>query len=110
MEHHWKRDKKIKKICGANLTSWLLGPKQDDHKATNLETRNKQNGLQTNNHESQTMTFWTRASKHMFPKRSAKMIEGTENLKFAKCTAWYKEFRCESQTVGTALNVKRSYK
>ena len=34
------------------------------------------------------------------------MIEGTENLKFAKCTARYKEFRCESQTVGTALNVK----
>ena len=43
----------------------------------------------------------------MFPKRSAKMIDRTENLKFAKRTACYKEFRCKSQTVGTALNVKR---
>ena len=56
------------------------------------------------------MTFWTRASKHMFPKRFTKMINGTENLKFAKRKAWYKEFRCKSQTVGTALNVKRTYK
>ena len=32
-------------------------PKQDDHKATNLETRNKQNGSRSNNHESQTITF-----------------------------------------------------
>ena len=87
-----------------------MGPKQDDHKATNLETQNKQGGLKSTNHESQTMTFWTRASKHMFPKRFTKMINGTENLKFAKRKAWYKEFRSKSQTVGTALNVKRTYK
>ena len=61
-----------------------MGPKQDDHKAMNLETQNKQGGLKSTNHESQTMTFWTRASKHMFLKRFTKMIDGTENLKFAK--------------------------
>jgi len=47
----------MKKICEANLTGRLLGPKQDDHKATNLETPNKQNDLKSTNHESQTMTF-----------------------------------------------------
>ena len=52
--------------------------KQDDHKATNLEIQNKQNGSRSTNHESQTMTFWTRASKHVFPKRFAKIIDGTE--------------------------------
>ena len=30
------------------------------------------------------MTFWTRASKHVFPKRSAKMIDGTEKPKICK--------------------------
>ena len=53
-------------------------PKEDHHKTTNLETRNKQNGSKSTNHESQTVTFWTRASNHLFPKRSAKMIDGTE--------------------------------
>ena len=37
------------------------------------------------------MTFLTRASKHEFPKWSAKMINGTE--KYAKRTARYNEFR-----------------
>ena len=63
----------------------------------NLETRNKQNGSKSTNHESQTMTFWTRASKHVFPKRSFKMIDGTEKpkiaSKFATRTARYNEFR-----------------
>ena len=52
-------------------------PKEDHHKTTNLETRNKQNGSKSTNHESQAVTFWTRASNHVFPKRSAKMIDGT---------------------------------
>ena len=51
---------------------------------TNLETRNQQNWSRSTNHESQTMTFWTRASKHVFPKRSAKMIDGTEKPKICK--------------------------
>ena len=50
------RMRKIRKTYEANLTSRLL-PKQDDHKATNLETRNKQNRSKSTNHESQTMTF-----------------------------------------------------
>ena len=37
---------RIRKIC-----------EEDDHKAMNLETRNKQNGSKSTNHESQTMTF-----------------------------------------------------
>ena len=36
------------------------------------------------NHESQTMTFCTRASKQVFPKRSAKKIDGTEKPKYVK--------------------------
>ena len=32
-------------------------------------------------HQSQTMTFWTRFSKVLFPKISAKMIDGSETLK-----------------------------
>ena len=42
------------------------------------------------------MTFWTQTSKHVFPKRSAKMIGGTEKpknpSKFAKRTVQYNEF------------------
>ena len=42
---------------------------------------NKQNRSQSTNHESQTMTFWTCASKHVFLKRSAKMFQGTGKTK-----------------------------
>ena len=34
----------------------MILPKQDDYKATNLGTRNKQSGSKSINHESQTMT------------------------------------------------------
>ena len=44
------RIRKIRKICD-------YCPKRDGHKATSLETRNKQNGSKSTNHESQTMTF-----------------------------------------------------
>ena len=58
--------------------------KKDDLKATNLETRNKQKGSKSTNHEPQTMTFWTQASKHVFPKESAKMIDRTEKPNICK--------------------------
>ena len=65
--------------------------KQDDHKQRTLKHRNKPNGLKSINHKSQTMTYLTRSSKHVFRKRSAKMIDGTEKpkipSKFAKRTA-----------------------
>ena len=51
------------------------------------------------NHESKTRPFWTRASKHVFPK----MTDGTENPKFLripKRTARYNEFRCNFK-IGT---------
>ena len=50
------RMRKIIKICKATkLVDYC--PKKDDHKAMNLEMRNKQNGSKFTNHESQTMTF-----------------------------------------------------
>ena len=75
---------RIRKIRKNALQTQLVDycPKQDDHKATkNLATRNKRSGSKSTNHESQTMTFWTRAGKHVFPKKSAKMIDGTEKPK-----------------------------
>ena len=42
-----------------------------------IKCGNKQNGLKSTNHKSQTMTFWTHVSKHVFLKRSAKMFHGT---------------------------------
>ena len=51
-----KDQKNVRSKLTGNLTSRLL-PEQDDHKATNLETRNKKNGSKFTNHVSQTMTF-----------------------------------------------------
>ena len=76
-----------------NLRSKLVdyNQKQDDHKQRTLKHRNKPNGLKSINHKSQTMTYLTRSSKHVFPNRSATMIDGTEKpkipSKFAKRTA-----------------------
>ena len=63
-----------------NLQSKLVdySPKQDDQKQWTLKHRNKPNGSKSTNHKSQTMTFWTGSSKRVFPKRSAKMINGTK--------------------------------
>ena len=66
------RMRKIIKICEALL-----------HETRRSQSNEPWNTKQTKrieitNHESQTMTFWTRASKHVFPKRSAKMIDGTD--------------------------------
>ena len=47
-----------------------------DHKQRTLKHRNTQNESKSTNHKSQTMTFWTRWSKFLFPKSSAKMIDG----------------------------------
>ena len=46
------RMRKIIKMCEGEYCR-----KQDDHRTTNLETRNKENGSKSTNHESQTMTF-----------------------------------------------------
>ena len=48
--------------------------------------QNKQNRSKSTNHEPQTMTFWTGASKHVLSKRSAKMIEGAYHL--AEKSGW----------------------
>ena len=83
------RIRKIRKNREANLTSRLL-------LKTGRSQNNKPWNTKSTNHASQTMTFWTHASKHVFPKRSAKMIDGTEKpkipLKFAKRTPLYNEF------------------
>ena len=48
-----------------------------DDKQPTLKNRNTQNGSKSTNHSSQTMTFWTRLSKVLFPKRFFKMIDGS---------------------------------
>ena len=59
-------------------------PKQGDHKQRTLKHRSKESGSKCTNH------------KDVFPKRSAKMIDGTEKpkipLKFAQRAAGYNEF------------------
>ena len=52
-----------------------------DHKQWTLKLRNTQNESKSTNHRSQTLTFWTRLSKVLFPKRSIKMIDGSEKCK-----------------------------
>ena len=52
-----------------------------DHKQWTLKHRNTQNGSKSTNHRSQTLTFWTRLSKVLFPKRSFNMIDGSEKRK-----------------------------
>ena len=49
-----------------------------DHEHQTLKHRNTQNWSKSTNHKSQTMTFWTRWSKRLCPKKSAKMIDGSE--------------------------------
>ena len=48
---------------------------------TSSKPWNTQNGSKSTNHRSQTMTFWICVSKVLFPKRSAKMIGGSEKRK-----------------------------
>ena len=85
-----------------NLWSKLVdySPKQDDHKQWALKHRNKPNESKSTNHKSQTMTFWTRSGNHVFPERSAKIIDRTEKpkiaLKFATRIARYNKFDSES--------------
>ena len=48
----------------------------------NLDSHRKtQNGSKSTNHRSQTLTFGARLSKVLFPKRSVKMIDGSEKRK-----------------------------
>ena len=49
-----------------------------DYKQQILKHRNAQNGFKLTNHNSQTKTFWTPWSTLLFPKRSAKMIDGSK--------------------------------
>ena len=93
------RIRKISKIYKANLTSRLL---PETGRSQSNKPWNMKQTKQTEIHQSQiikTRTFWTHASKHVFPKRSTKMIDGTEKPKlpsnFAKCTARCNEFRCK---------------
>ena len=49
-----------------------------DHKQRTLTRGNIQNGSKSTNHKSQTMIFWSRWNKLLFPKRSATMIDASE--------------------------------
>ena len=74
------KNKKDHKNLRSNLTSRLLpeiGRSQSNEPWNKKQTKR----IEVTNHESQAMTFWIRASKQVFPKRSAKMIDGTEKPK-----------------------------
>ena len=64
--------KKDQKHVRAKLVNYC--PNQDDHQQWTLKHRNKQNWSKSTNHKSQTMTFWTRSSTHLFPKRVPQRI------------------------------------
>ena len=57
-----------------NASSFAAANHNNYHKQRTLKHRNTQDGSISSNHKSQTMTFWTRWSKFLFPKRSAKMM------------------------------------
>ena len=61
--------------------SLIINNHNYDHKQWTLKHRNTQHGLKSTNHRSQTLTFWTRLSKALFPKRSVKIIDGSEKCK-----------------------------
>ena len=52
-----------------------------DHKQRTLKHRSAPNGWKSTNHKSQTVTFWTRWRKYLFPKRFVNMIDGSEKCK-----------------------------
>ena len=53
-----------------------------DHKQWTLkQKKHTQNRLKSTNHKSLTMIFWTHWGKLLFPKRSAKMIDGSKKRK-----------------------------
>ena len=76
-------------------TSPLL-PEPGLSQATNLEIQKKPDRSRATNHKSQNLTFCTRTNKRVFPKRFAKMIDGTEKPRIpstsAKCAARYNKF------------------
>ena len=61
-----------------------------DHKQQTLQHRNTPNGSESTNHRLQTMTFWARLSKVLFPKRPAKMNDSSEKHKLP---SWLLNFR-----------------
>ena len=69
-DHKHPRSKRLKPVVD-------YCQKQNDHKQRIFKHKTKKNGPKSYNHESQTTTFWIPASKHVFPTRSAKMIDGT---------------------------------
>ena len=52
-----------------------------NRKQRTLKHRNTQNRSKSTNHRSQTMTFLTHVNKVLYPKRFAKMIDGSEKCK-----------------------------
>ena len=83
------RMRKIVKICGTKQTKRIeihqsrITTASQRRLGTECDIRNRRGRLGTRL-ESQIMTFWTRASKHVFPKRYAKMIDGRGKPKICK--------------------------
>ena len=87
---------KIRKICEANFKTSRLLPERGRSQSNEPWDTKQTKRSKSTDHESQTMTIWTRACKHVFPNRSANMIDGTEKprnpSKFCKRTARNNEF------------------
>ena len=76
--------KKVEKLRAKRPKAWKHANSEVQKQRTlKHRVRNTKNRSKYTNHKSQTMTFWTCWSKLLFPKRSAKMIDGrTEPLDF----------------------------
>ena len=88
------KNKKDQKILRSKLVHYC--PNLDYHKQRTLKYRKKPDRSRATNHKSQNLTFCTRTNKRVFPKRFARMIDGTEKPRIpstsAKCAARYNEF------------------
>ena len=69
---------------------WNTGTHKTDRKFTN--------------HQSQAMTFWTCWSKFLFPERSTKMIDGSENANVSWLLNFGIHMFLKSAAIGSVLN------
>ena len=79
---HFSKTRKLWSSKAAITNAFLAAVNHNyDHKQRTLKQGNTQNGSKSAIHKSQTMIIWTCWSKLLFPKRSAKMIDGSEKSK-----------------------------
>ena len=67
----------------------------------NTDTHKTDRNPPITNHKSQTLTFWTRQSKFLFPKRFVKMIDGSEKRNRQLAFELQNSHVCEKRSKGT---------